>query len=48
MLEAMKTEGRIVGYSVNGNDVSISPVVPVERIHVNFEIVLPEGKKELL
>lgn len=42
MLDSMKSEGQIVDYRLASTDVN-TPAVPID-----LEIVLPEGKKELL
>ena len=41
MLDNLKVEGRIVDYRLNGNDVTIMPVVPID--HIDIEIVLSEN-----
>ena len=37
-LESLKQDKRIVDYRVDGNNVYVSPVVPIERIELNLVV----------
>ena len=37
-LEQLKQDKKIVDYRIDGNNVYVSPVVPIEHINIKFEV----------
>lgn len=37
-LESLKQDKKIISYRIDGNDLYISPVVPVEKIQLTFVV----------